>query len=66
MSSYFRDEKKNPHMMINEGNGGRNHKSMYLNRTCQKSGMIDAFPLCNASLNDKDIYSTLNFEQNDR
>lgn len=50
MRSNFRDE-KTPHMMIDDVNGGQNHKGVYLNRTCQKSGMIDVFPVLNAFLN---------------
>lgn len=42
--------------MINDRNRGGNHKSMYLNRTCQKSTMIDVFAVDIANLNYKDIF----------
>lgn len=42
--------------MINDRIRGGNHKSMYLNRTCQKYAMIDVFAVHNANLNYKDIF----------
>lgn len=58
----FPRRKKTPHFMIDEVNGGQNHKGMYLNRTCQKSGMIDVFPVFNASLNVRDILLVLSLQ----
>lgn len=58
----FPRRKKNPHMMIDEVNGGQNHEGMYLNRTCQKPRMIDVFPVFNASLNVRDIFLVLSLQ----